>query len=173
MSHICKTRSRRCGVWRGQCRPCEWVRAVPLIGALVLAAVPVRGADDPAARALQEQQLHRQQQQEALQLRMQQQQRAVQSAPAGVGQQQSVGETEIEQRQQQHELHYRQGVAPPTASPDDDPGTRRARAQIEQEQARRQSEEQLRRFDAESRRQADKRRKEPGRGEITPAPASP
>ena len=103
---------------------------------------------------------------------MQQQQRGVQSGPTGA-RQPTAGQAEIEQQQRQQELHYRQGIAPPSAHPSDDPGTRRAKAQGELDEARRQSEEQLRGFDAESRRQAEKRRKEPSRGEITPAPANP
>src|SRR5262245_35381708 len=81
------------------------------------------GAEDPGARALQQQQLQRQQQQDALQLRMQQQQRAVQTPPADARQQQTLRQLEIEQQQRQQDLQYRQGIEPSTAQPTDDIGT--------------------------------------------------
>src|SRR5688572_14299240 len=109
----------------------------------------VAGAEDPGAKAFQQNQQQRQQQQDALQLRMQQQQRATQVPPAGVRQQQSGRQLEIEQQQRQQELHYRQSVEPSTAQPSDDDGTRRAKAQLEQQKAQRESERQLQRFDRE------------------------
>jgi len=143
---------------------------VAIIGCAALAA-PAWGADDPGARALQEHQLQRQQQQDALQLRMQQQQRAVQSPPAGSQQQQATKQLEIDQQQRQQDLHYRQGIVPSAAHPSDDEGARRAKAQIEQQRAQQQSQQQLRSFDAESQRQAERRVKEESRGEIRPVQA--
>lgn len=127
-------------------------------------------ADDPGAKALQQNQLQRQQQQDALQLRMQQQQqRATQAPPTDAHQQQAGRQLEIEQQQRQRELHYRQGLEPSTAQPIDDEGTRRAKAQLEQQRAQRESERQLQRFDREMRQQSDRRRKVGSPGEITTA----
>lgn len=106
-------------------------------------------ADDPGARAVQQQLLQRQQQQEALQLRMQQQQRAVQSPPADARQNQAREKMQIEQQQQQQALHYRQGIEPQPAQPADDEGTRRAKAEMERLRAQRESQEQARRFERE------------------------
>lgn len=111
------------------------------------------GAEDPGARALQQQQIQRQQQQDALQLRMQQQQRAVQGAPQGAKEKQALEKLTIEQRQRQQELHYRQGVEPPTAQPSDDPATRRAKETLERDKARQQGRELLQRSDAELKKQ--------------------
>jgi hypothetical protein len=107
------------------------------------------GAEDPGARALQQQQIQRQQQQDALQLRLQQQQRATQNPPQDARQKQAVEKLTIDQRQRQQELHYRQDIAPPTAQPSDDAGTRRAKEAMEREQAQRQGQELLQRSDAE------------------------
>lgn len=119
-----------------------------VIGWVALAAV-AWGADDPGARALQQHQLQRQQQQEALQLRMQQQQRVVQEAPVDPRRRQAMDQLQIDQQQQQHQLHYRQGIEPASAQPSDDDGTRRAKAQLELEKAQLQSQQQLRRFESE------------------------
>lgn len=89
----------------------------------------------------------RQQQQDGLQLRMQQQQRSVQNPPADARQQQLIRQLEIEQRQRQQELQYRQDIDVQPAAPADDEGTRRAKSQIEQQRARQQGEQQLRQFD--------------------------
>jgi hypothetical protein len=107
------------------------------------------GADDPGARALQQHQLQRQQQQEALQLRMQQQQRVVQEAPTDPQRQRALEQLQINQRQQQYDLHYRQGIEPASAQPSDGEGTRRAKDQLDLEKARQQSQQQLRRFESE------------------------
>jgi hypothetical protein len=128
-----------------------------------------QGAEDPGARALQQHQLQRQQQQDSLQLRMQQQQRALQAPPADARQQQSGKQLEIEQQQRQQELHYRQGIEPPSAQPSDDEGTRRAKAQLELQKAQQLSQDQLRRFEREAQREAERRHKVESRGEITPA----
>ncbi len=96
---------------------------------------PVWGAEDPGARALQQQLLLRQQQQEALQLRMQQQHIAP-SAPADARQRLLLEQLQMEQRQRQAQQHYRQAIEPPTAQPSDDEGTRRAKAEMELQKAR-------------------------------------
>ena len=115
---------------------------------VALALVPSAWADDPAARELQRSQLQRQQQQDELQLRMQQYQRNAPSSNS-LHPDQSVRQLEIEQLQRQRELHYRQNqnVAPP--APMDDEGTRRAKAQIEQQRAQQESRRQMQRFDWE------------------------
>ncbi len=122
----------------------------PVIGAgcLVLAAA-AWGADDPGARAVQQQLLQRQQQQEALQLRMQQQQRAVQNPAQDARQRQEQERLQFEQRQRQQELHYRQGVEPVTAQPTDDAGTRRALEGVERQKMQQQGQELLQRSGAE------------------------
>ena len=79
------------------------------IGGAALAAA-AWGADDPGARALQQHQL---------------------------------------QRQQQQELHYRQGIEPGSAQPSEGEGTSKAKAQMELEKAQQQSQQQLRRFESE------------------------
>jgi hypothetical protein len=132
------------------------------------AAAGPAGAEDPGARALQLHQLRRQQQQDALQLRMQQQQRATQSPATDLRQQQEARQLEIEQQQRQQGLHYRQGIRPPVAQPSDDAGTRGAKRNMELQETQRQGGSQLRRFDAETRRQAEDGRKMESRGEITP-----
>lgn len=134
-------------------------------------AAPALGADDPGARGLQQHQLQRQQQQDALQLRMQQQQRATQLPPGDSRQQQQVRQLEIDHQQRQQELHYRQGIEPPTAQPSDDAGTRRAKADLELQKARQQGTGQLQRFEAEAQREAERRRKVESRGEVTPPQA--
>jgi hypothetical protein len=112
-------------------------------------AVAAWSAEDPGGRALQQHQLQRQQQQEALQLRMQQQQHSAQDRPAGVRQQQALEQLQINQRQQQQQLHDRQGIEPASAQPSEGEGARRANAQMELEKAQRQSQQQLRRFESE------------------------
>ena len=107
------------------------------------------GADDPGARAVQQQLLQRQQQQDSLQLRMQQQQRAAQSPPADSREKQAREKLQLEQQQQQQALHYRQGVEPPAMQPADDEGTGRAKAEMGRVKAQRQSQEQVRRFEQE------------------------
>ena len=126
------------------------------------------GADDPVARALQQHQLQRQQQQDSLQLRMNQQQRALQTPPADARQQQTLRQLEIEQQQRQQELQYRQGIAPSTAQPTDDAGTQRGKAQMELQKAQQESGRQLQRFEREAEQEAQRRRRVEGRGEIIP-----
>jgi len=148
-------------------RAASGVRLLVTIGCAAMGGA-AWGADDPGARALQQHQLQRQQQQDALQLRMQQQQRATQSPPLDSRQQQSARQLEIDQQQRQQELHYRQGVEPPAAQQSDGEGTRRAKAQMELQKAQQQGQQQLRRFDSEAQQQAEHKRKVESRGEITP-----
>lgn len=125
--------------------------ALAMVSGLVFAA-GAGGAEDPGSRALQQHQIQRQQQQDALQLRMRQQQRALQSPPQDAGQKQAAEQLQLDQRQRQQELHYRQSIEPATAQPSDDAGTRRANEAMEREKARRESEELQRRSGAEQRR---------------------
>lgn len=164
---MCKFRSSRWRVGRAA------LKGAVAITALVLLEARAAGTDDPGERAVQQQQLGRQQQQEQLQLRMQQQQRTVQSPPLGARQQQSVRDAEIGSQREQQQLHYRQQIASPLAQPTDDAATRRARTQMELDRARREGEAQLQRFDSENRRRLDQGRREPGRGEIVPPSADP
>ena len=120
-----------------------------LLAAAALTA-PAWGAEDPGARALQQNQLQRQQQQDALQLRMQQQ-NAIPTPPADVRRQPALEPSQIDQRQQQQQLHYRQAIEPGTAQPSDDEAGRRAKAQMELNKAQAQSQQQLRRFESELR----------------------
>lgn len=121
---------------------------------LCLAALALAGAawgsdTDPALREMQRNLELRRQQQDDLRLRMRQYERSIQAPPADARQQQAIRQLEIEQRQRLQELHYRQSVEAPSAPPAEDEGTRRAKAQIEQQRAQQQSEQQLRRFDRE------------------------
>jgi len=147
------------------------VKRLLLIAGCAAMAGPAAGADDPGERALQQHQLQRQQQHDALQLRMQQQQRATQSPRADARQQQAEKQLEIDQQQRQQQLHDRQGIEPSTAQPSDDEGTRRAKAQMEVQEAGQQGQRQLRRFDHESQQQTEQRRKVESRGEGTPVQA--
>jgi hypothetical protein len=107
------------------------------------------GADDPGARALQQQLLQRQQQQEALQLRMQQQQRVAPNPPRDARQTQAQEQLQVGQRQRQQELHYRQGIEPITAQPSDDAGTHRAKEGMELQRVQQRGQELLQRSGAE------------------------
>jgi hypothetical protein len=129
------------------CRPTRMSRLLRFCS-VAIALVPSAWADDPAARELQRSQLQRQQQQDELQLRMQQYQRNAPSS-GSLHPDQGVRQLEIEQLQRQRELHYRQNqnVAPP--APMDDEGTRRAKAQIEQQRAQQESRRQMQHFDWE------------------------
>ena len=112
-------------------------------------AAAALGADDPGIRALQQNQLQRQQQQDALQLRMQQQQGSVQNLPVNARQQQAIRQLETDQQLRQQELHYRQGIEPVSAQPSEGEDTRRAKAQMDLQKAQQQSQQQLRRFESE------------------------
>jgi hypothetical protein len=157
-----KTHPAYCGSLRQV--PSVWWLAVILSG-----AAAALGADDPGTRALQQNQLQRQQQQDALQLRMQQQQGSVQYPPADARQQQAIRQLEADQQQRQQELHYRQGIEPSTAQPSDDAGTRRAKAQLEQDRANEQGQRQLLRYDSEAQQRAEQVRRQKSRGEIGPS----
>jgi hypothetical protein len=129
--------------------------------ASVTLAGPAWGQQDPGLQELQRNQQMRQQQQDELQLRMQQQQRSLQNPPADARQQQSIHQLEIEQRQRQQDLHYRQNIGQPPAADTDDEGTRRAKSQIEQERTRQQSEQQLRQFDWQLQQESGRRKDQP------------
>jgi hypothetical protein len=119
-----------------------------LLGGVVLATVAsTSGAEDPGTRGLQQNQLQRQQQQDALRLHMQQQQRTLQSAPADAGKRQALEQLQREQLQRQQQLHYRQGIEPVPATAPDDAGTRRAKAEMARQKAQQESERQLQRLD--------------------------
>lgn len=139
---------------------------VRVLATLLLAAVlaaPARGAEDPAARALQQHQLQRQQQQDALQLRMRQQQSGAQNVPPEARQQATdllqvdqqqrsqgaMDRLRIDQRQRQQQLHDRQAIEPGTAQPSEDEAGRRTRAQMELQKAHQAGQQQLRRFESE------------------------
>ena len=158
---------------KSQSAYCVLLQRAPAAGWLAVAlsgmAPAALGADDPGARALQQHQLQRQQQQDALQLRMQQHQRRLHNPPADARQQQALGQMEADQQQRQQELQYRQGIEPATAQPSDDAGTRHAKAQLEEERAREQSQRQLLRFESEAQRRVEQARREKSRGEIIPA----
>ena len=161
------------------------IRVYPRLSAVALVVMmtgTVAAADDPAARALQQNQLQRQQQQDRLQLRMQQDQRAAQYPPADARQRQAMEQLELDQAQRQQQLHFQQQRAQQARPdlPSDDPGTRDAKAQIEQQRAARESRQQLQQFDRELQIQgAGNRMKDegitrpvvPGRGTGTLAPS--
>ncbi|MBI4207520.1 MAG: hypothetical protein HY527_21080, partial [Betaproteobacteria bacterium] len=69
--------------------------------------------------------------------------------PADARQEQAIRQLEIDQRQRQQELHYRQNMNVPPPSPVDDEATRRAKSQIEQQRAGQERRRQLQRFDWE------------------------
>jgi hypothetical protein len=58
---------------------------------------------------------------------------------------------QIDQRQRQQQLHYWQGIEPGTAQPNEDAAGQQNKAQIELRKAQEQSQQQLRRFESESR----------------------
>lgn len=138
------------------------VRGLTVVAIAALAAA-AWGAEEPAVRALQQHQLQRQQQQDALQLRMRQQQSGAQNLPAEAQQQvtdllqieqrqRQLGATDrlrIEQRQRQQQLHDRQGIEPSTAQPSEDEAGRRTKSQMELQKAREAGQQQLRRFESE------------------------
>ena len=109
------------------------------------------GADDPAARALQQNQLLRQQQQDQMQLRMQQYQHSAQNPPADARQGQVLEQLELDQalRQQQLQMEQRRALQTRPDVPSEDAGTRAAKAQIDQARARQESQRQLQQFDWE------------------------
>jgi len=148
--------------------------SLALAGGVVWDASPGRGAEEPGARALYEQQLMRQQQHDALRLRMQQQHRSLQSPPSGAQERQAREQLQLEQRQRQEQLHYRQEIRPPTAHAGDDAGVQRAKAQMERQRAKEEGEQQLRRFDTELQGGAEDAGSAKARGEVrSPEPAPP
>jgi len=138
----------------------------PLAVALLLISTwTAQGADDTAARALEQNQLLRQQQQDQLQLRMLQQQRSTQSPPADARQRQAIEQLELDQslRQQQLQTQQQRAVQIRPEIPGDDAGTRESKAQLEQVRARQESRRQLEQFDRELQSAAQQRRRpDPG-----------
>ena len=122
-----------------------------VVALLLTLSVPALGADDPGVRALQQNQLQRRQQQDQLQLKMQQYQRNTQNPPADVPQRQAIEQLELSQQLRQQQMHQRQqrNFQARPELPSEDEGTRRAKAQIEQQRARRESRQQLEQFDLE------------------------
>jgi hypothetical protein len=125
--------------------------AVFCAGVLVFGAHPA-GADE-AARAFSQQQMLRQQQQEALQLRLQQQRR-VDAPEVTQREQQALGRLEGDQRWRLDGLHGRQRIdreqqlrQPMDGAPD-------ARLQIELHRAGEEGQRELRRLDDERRSRA-------------------
>ena len=130
--------------------------------ALLLILSGVAGAaDDPAARALQQNQLLRQQQQDQMQLRMQQYQHSVQNPPGDARQGQVLEQLELDQalRQQQLQMQQQRALQTRPDIPSEDPGTRAAKAQIDQARARQESQRQLQQFDWELQSAAQQRRR--------------
>lgn len=122
-----------------------------VVSLLLTFSVPALGADDPSVRALQQNQLERQQRQDQLQLKMQQYQRNNQKPPADARQRQAIEQLELNQQLRQQQLHQQQQreLQARPESPADDEGTRRAKAQIEQQRARQESRRQLQQFERE------------------------
>lgn len=120
-------------------------------------AAPAWGGD-PALRELQRNQQMRRQQQDELQLRMLQYYRSAQNPPVHARQREAQRQLEIDQRQRQQELHYRRYVEAQPSLPTDDEGTGRTKAQIEQQRAEQQGQQQLQRFDWELQQEAERRK---------------
>jgi len=143
-----------------------------LAAVAVLCAEPTRAAEEPGV--LHEQQLMRQQQQDALRLRMQQQHRSLQSPPSGAQERQAREQLQIEQRQRQEQLHYRQEIRPSATHAGDDEGVQRAKAQMQQRRAKEEGEQQLQRFNTELEEGAEDAGAAKARGEVrSPEPAPP
>jgi hypothetical protein len=122
-----------------------------VLALLLILAGPAWSADDFGARAAQQLQLQRQQQQDQLQLEMQQSQRNSMNPPAEGRQRQAIDQLELDQALRQQQLQMNQQRALQTR-PDllpHAPGTRDATAQIEQQRARQESQQQLQQFDME------------------------
>jgi len=134
--------------------------------ACVAPSTPVCGADEPGGGSLQQNQLMRQHQQDALQLRMLQQQRSLQAPPNSVRERQELERRELNQEQRQRELQYRQTIKPSTVHPDDNPDIRRAKRERDLREAKRSSATELRRFDVELKQGTESRRTEKARGEV-------
>ncbi|MCC7486144.1 MAG: hypothetical protein IT529_14315 [Burkholderiales bacterium] len=120
---------------------------------LACAAGGVAGAEDPGARALQQNELQRQQQLDQLRLRMQQQQSRARASREDAGGRGALERLEADQVQRQQRLHLEQQreVGSRPEAPSDDTGAREARRQLELQRARRESERQLTGFEQESR----------------------
>ena len=146
-----------------------------VLAALAVApAGTVQGAEAPAGGSLQQNQLMRQQQQDALQLRMLQQQRSLQAPPKNARARQDSERQAINQEQRQRELQYRQRIEAAPARAGDEPGTQRAAADRKLRQAQEEGETQLRRFDYELEHGTERQRVEKARGEVkSPQPSGP
>jgi len=142
---------------------CVYLRSSAVALLLALSGMAI-AADDPAARALQQNQLLRQQQQDQLQLRMLQYQHSVQNPPADARQGQALEQLELDQAQRQQQLQMQQQRALQTRPelPSEDAATRAAKTQIDQVRARQESQRQLQQFDWELQNAAQQgRRPEP------------
>ena len=145
-----------------------------VLGLAAILAVPARGAEAPAGGSLQQNQMMRQQQQDTLQLRMLQQQRSLQSPTGSTRERQELERLEINQKQRQQDLQYRQSIEPPAAHAGDDAGVQRAKDELDRRNAEGQGKAQLQRFDYELRQRTESRRTEDARGEIrSPEPPAP
>jgi hypothetical protein len=127
------------------------VKTSSTLALLLVMAGPAWSANDPGARAIQQQQLQRQQQQDQLQLEMQQSQRNLTNPPGDARQRQEIEQLELDQalRQQQLQTNQQRALQGRPEMPWDDRATRDARAQIEQQRARQESQQQLQQFDQE------------------------
>ena len=118
---------------------------------LAVFTVPAWGAEDATQRALQQNQLYRQQQQDQLQLKMQQYQSGARNPAPDARSRQAIERLEIDQalRQQQLQLQQQRELQRRPDVPGDDEGVRRAKAQIDQDRTRRDGQRQLQQFERE------------------------
>lgn len=135
-------------------------------------ATPAQCSEDPGARAVQQHQMMRQQQQDTLQLRMLQQQRGIESPPAGARERRERERLQLNQEQRQQQLHYRQSIEPVPRHSADDTGSARAKESLKRLEIQRQGEAQLQRFDSELKQRIESERVEKARGEVR-APEPP
>lgn len=149
----------------------EILLAVLLISCAA-AAAPARGADGSGADGLQQNQLMRQQQQDALQLRMLQQQRALEAPPAGSRERQDLERLQINQQQRQQDLQYRQQTEPSMVRPDRESGVSSVVVEQGPGKAQEQGANQLQRFDSDLQKRAETLREEKARGQVR-APGPP
>ena len=128
---------------------------------LAVLTPPAWGVEDATQRALQQNQLYRQQQQDQLQLKMQQHQNSVRNPAPDVRSRQATERLEIDQalRQQQLQLQQQRELLLRSEAPGDDEGVRRAKAQADQDRARREGRRQLQQFDWELQTKADGERR--------------
>jgi hypothetical protein len=93
---------------------------------------------------------------------MQQYQRDSVNPPADIRQRQAIEQLELDQslRQQQLQLNQQRVLQTRPGIPSDDPGTREAKAQLELERVRQESQRQLQQFDLELQNKAEAGRTE-------------